>query len=430
MNLFRMLVGMVSVLVFITACDLDKKTDRMDKNTEELRKTSEKISANSEKLNKDSGEIKDYSGKLAKRTEDIEAEAGREASHRMLMYHLDMLFGENSFEPSLQRKLYGLNEEPDLLVAAGGAIESMRFQLWKGDFLETTEVLDIFLEKSLEPLFVRLLKHIPRHFDVDVGSFTKRTFELNRSYKGLASLAVKIDRLDPRFEKAVADAGLAKFTLYDLFVEALHNRRSMQRKELFPRATAKILQYEKEVEYLLQLRHNYFQMMVLARLTDFQDRNLFRRAVMWWSGQTVELSANPEQLSEWSEWLRLARKTRADLRALGLQPRYNMTFADLVSGVDFGQRELVKSQASKPDEQLKQNFAQLYIEVAVEAQVGSKQPAIATDKPAQEKEQAKAKTPEPQEVNQNGKGDKLTPEDLQPKKPASDYTVDWNTGVP
>jgi hypothetical protein len=248
-----------------------------------------------------------------------------------------------------------------MFADAGFTVLSMYFQFWEGKQDEDIPELDKRLEIGAELLFDRLFKHIPRNARVDV-------LRPDSSYKGIAALGAKLDMVDERYERGLVRRGLPHMTFYDYVVQALRNRNAITREEILPRAAAKILQWEPEATYMLQLRHNIFPVMVMARITDFQDRKDLRRLWMWWRGQKVDISnANPEQLKEWTVWLNKALKTRKDLREIGIEPEYNKMLMDLVAGVDFGQDEIIANTRPNARQMLLRDFAVAYKRVVNEA---------------------------------------------------------------
>lgn len=310
-------------------------------------------------MNENTKELKAISSVVEERTVALEYQLTFKESHDQMMKHLDWLFMERGSDVKGVLEyawdfVFGINNDPDLFGAAGGTIMSMHFQFWKGQKEESLEDLDRRLELGSETLFVRLFKHVPRDGEVDV-------WRPNFSYKGMAALGAKLDMVNYRFIDGLKKQDLPLFNYYDLIVLALKNREALERKELLPKAVAKILQWEHEAIYLLQLRHNMLPMMVVSRITDFQDRKDLRRLLMSWNGQTVDLSrANPEELKEWTHWLQMASRTRQDLRNVGIEPKYNSMFASLVAGVDFGQKELLKQEPRNAQEKVMHDFAEAY----------------------------------------------------------------------
>ena len=310
--------------------------------------------------------IEGYSQHLAKRTNDLEIEMTKKESFATFLERMQELFGESlKAEPS----------ESDLLFSAGSAIESLLFQLWKGDYGQDLLDLDLRFKFSAEILFVKAMHYIPRDFDVDVIPAKAGPFE------AVASLGSKLDRMSEEFSANLRRHNMPRVSLYDVIVTALQNRHATERHELFPRATDMILQYHSEAIYLLQLRHNFLPMMVLGRMGTLADRSSFSRLFMmkgWLLGDnrfgtTIDLNARDfpiPALTEWTTWLLKASSTRAALRAMGIEPQYNSKFSGILKQIDFGQkglRQLVPSQISAL-ERAQRDLAEAFTAVVQESQ--------------------------------------------------------------
>jgi hypothetical protein len=339
----------VSSLIVLSACSLAEDTV---KTTKEMNETTK--------------DLKDTSNDLKDRTISLESKMTYKESYATMVVHLDRLFQETSANnkgmiDSLWEFFFGKNQEPDLFADAAFTILAMHFQFWEGQIDQDIDELDRRLETGSELLFDRLFKHITRDPKVDV-------LRPNLSYRALAALGAKMDEVHHRYERGLVRRGLPRMTFYDYVVQALRNRDAFARTEVLPRAAAKILQWEPEAVYLLQLRHNIFPLMVLARLTDFQDRKDLMRIWMWWRGQKVDLAkVNPEQLKEWTIWLKKAKQTRKDLREMGIEPEYNSTFNQLLESVDFGQKQIMAKTDPSAREMIMRDFAAAYISVIQEA---------------------------------------------------------------
>jgi hypothetical protein len=336
-----------AAMLLTTACGFKKTADDMKNTTKR---------------------VEDSSKHLEKRTDDLHNDMTYKESNEVMMREMDRLFGETAQENrspvnSILDYFLGINNEPDLFLDAGTTILAMHFQFWKGDYNDNMTELDSRLMWGIEALMLRLFKHTPRDGNVDV-------LRPNRSFRGVGALGVKLDLVSDRLHQTLAANGLPDSILYDLIVTALKNRDAVKRNEQFPRATAKLLQWQPEAVYLLQLRHNILPLMVVSRMTDFQERSDLGRFLMQMTGQSVTLSSvNPEQLQEWTSWLEKASQTRQDLRDMGITPQYNTILNRIIAGVDFDQADIVKkfdASTAGPRAQLEFRFARAYARVIQE----------------------------------------------------------------
>jgi hypothetical protein len=306
--------------------------------------------------------VEDSSKHLEKRTDDLHNDMTYKESDETMTKRLAMIFGDTAEEnvgvvQNAWNYFFGLSNEPDLFKFAGVTMLAMHWQFWKGDYNDNMKELDSRMYWAAESLFLGTFKHTPRDGDVDV-------FRPDRSFRGVAALGAKLDMVSDRMHDVLSAHGLPDSVFYDMIVTALRNRNSFTRTEQFPRATEKVLQWEPEATYMLQLRHNIYPVMVVTRITDFVERGDVRRLLMAKTGQKVDIKKfNPEMLKEWTSWLEKASKTRADLLSAKIEPQYNRMLADIVAGVDFGQKEiLARAPGLIADErgQLEYRFARAY----------------------------------------------------------------------
>lgn len=346
--MLKLLVLCPMFALFLASCGVKK-------DAEEMKKTSEDIRRQTDSVAKTSNAILEQSLHISKRTNDLESELTFKESYVLTLANLDYLFGKDE---KLEEKgpESELSVDPDLLLYASAAMQSMYFQFWKGDFDEKTSVLDQRLELAADTLFTRSVKHIPRDFGVNVPN-------PDRSYKAIASLGARLEDVRPEFTASLIQVGQKPFSFYDVLIWALAGRDRLKREEMLPKAIAKILHWKQEAIYLLQLRHNYLPIVVVGRMTDLQERGAFWKVAMLVMGQTVDVNRfDPEQLREWTSWLKQALDTRKQLRAIGIEPEYNWAMHQMVKSVDFGQKMILSASPATLDDRglVRYEFARSY----------------------------------------------------------------------
>lgn len=310
---------------------------------------------------------------LSKRISDVEVEGTFERSYTKFIEETERLFGEN--EKNGDSRDHGY--DPDLVVYAKAAMQSLLFQFWKGDYADTVDALDERYNLHVDTFFARVNKHIPRDFNVNV-------MLADRSYKGVGTLAAFLETVRPEYAEALARANLPSLSFYDVVVRALRGRDGHGPQALLPKTQAKVLQWKQEAVYVLQMRHNFLPMLVLARMTDLQERSdmgLFVKSklnMMIWGVKVnldnpdPQLKIDNEQLKMWTEWLNSARETRLTLLSLGFKPSFNKNFGRLLRSVDFGQKKMLSGDAKAfagvdgERARLERDFAEAYTAVASE----------------------------------------------------------------
>ena len=334
----------------------------------------------SKDMKKTLGELNQKGDQLAKRISDVEQEATFDRSYKSFIEETERLFGENGKDGSNPEST--LSCDPDMVVYAQAAMQSLLFQFWKGDYSDTIPTLDNRYALSVDTFFARVNKHIPRTYDVNVMA-------PNRSYKGIAALGALLHSVRPEYVDGLNKANLPSLSFYEVTVMALQNRNINGPQPLLPKTMNKVLEWKQEAVYVLQLRHNFLPLMVFARLTDLQDRKDMNflglrlpldKMMLALKGTKVSLNnADPQfriedaQLRLWTYWLNSAMETRRVLREMGFTPKYNVTFGTLLNALDFGQDELSKQPTSALTSdrlKLEYSFAQAYLKTV--ADMGSR----------------------------------------------------------
>ena len=314
-----MLKKLVWILTFATlaGCGLKQTADDLKSSTEELRDNSRTL--------------RDSASQLAKRTDDLEFEATYDRSTAVMKENLRSLWREDL---PLGKSLVLPNGEADQLIYAGITIKSMWFQFWKGDYRESLADLDQRFDEGTRILFTRIMAHAPA--DGNVGGLLGYVPDF--SWTGVAALGASLDYVSDRYKEAALRAGLTKYTYYDLILQALRQRHGADEPTPFPRTIKRLRSYGTFVEYVVQLRHNFLPVMVACFLTDFKDQWMAVRAYSTLFGQKTDLARfDATELNEWTHWLRDAKRTRLDLRAAGIEPKFNPVLRRMLKNIDFDQ---------------------------------------------------------------------------------------------
>jgi hypothetical protein len=297
---------------------------------------------------------------LSKRIIDVEEEATFEASARSFDNYVEKLFAENDKTGQLADR--SVVTDADAAVFAGMAIKSMYFQFWKGDYNDTKAALDDRYELALELFFARANKHIPRHLSVN-------EVEPSRSWKGLAALGALSDELRPEYVVALNKNSLPVLGLYQVLVQGLKNdlRVGPHQDYGLKKMMAKVSHWRQESIYVLQLRHNFFPLMVLTRMSDLHQRGKMGQLKFATLGFQVDLNPpdktrqiSEAQLIEWTRWLNKSLETVRVLRELGIEPQFNQSVATLFQALDFGQAKILR----QPVESLSSTRSKLEFEFA------------------------------------------------------------------
>lgn len=338
MSKIKIFSAALAAALLLNSCSLKKNMDEMKDSTVHMKEQTDRLAKTSDGL--------------AHRTNALETELTEKETYAMFVLNIQKLFGEDD-------EVGQWNQESSMLLYSGAAVRSLRFQFWKGDGSESLSTLDDRYQEAIKIFFARTVQYIPRDFEVNV-------LNPSRAFKAVASLGTQLDETRPEYRESLRQAGLSGLSLYDVIIDSLRHRDALARKETLPQTAAMVLQWKQEAIHFLQLRHNYFPMMVLTRITDFPDLWAFPgRFMMTLRGRTVDLSKfDVEQLREWTSWLSKAEQTRVDLQSIGVTPVYNHMFLNLVKSVRFtDQKELLAANEAElgPLQKVRSEFVRAYV---------------------------------------------------------------------
>lgn len=341
----------ILIALTLSACGLKQTADEMKSSTDEIRDNSRQMP-----------QMREDTGHLAKRTDDLEYEGTYDRTTTVMQENMSQLWRENL---PLGKSYVLPNGESDQLVYAGVTVKSMWFQFWKGDYRETIADLDQRLDEGTRILFTRAMTHTPA--DGHVGGLLG--YVPDYSWTGVAALGASLDYVSDRYKEAALKAGIKNYTYYDVVMQALRIRNGSTEATPFPRTVKRLRSYGKIVEYMVQLRHNFLPVMVACFLTDFKDQWMPGRAISTFWGQKASLAhVDSAQLEEWTMWLRNAKQTRMDLRAAGIEPKFNPLLRRMLKNVDFGQARLLAQPFDRlgPVERAQAEFAAAYADVTLD----------------------------------------------------------------
>jgi|GEM_PF-3085820 hypothetical protein len=271
----------LGVLLTVTACSLKDTAENVEHSTKNIEENSKHLS--------------EQSDQIAARTEEL----------LRGMRQLQML----TLLKDSRRELIASEGATLKLQKAMVFYAAFEFQKWTGKYTDTPQDLDELYALAVDLFFSSVDDLIPDSLPVDVMS-------PDNNWKSLASLAATMDFVDYKQKENMEAAGLQPVSIYALITEALKQEAQVNRGASVPRYVMKVLEWKKEALYLLQLRHNYFPAMVLARLTPFEESFSFQLKQTFWGSSVSVADINYAQLKEWGRWLENGIETQNFLKDL------------------------------------------------------------------------------------------------------------------
>lgn len=276
MNLFTISIIALCLTTGLTACSLKKTADNMENSTKN---------------------IEEYSRQLAERTEELMTGMRKVESQNVLTAAREALLASKGTTLKIQK--------------ATVFFAAFEFQEWTGKYTDTPEKLDELYSLAVKLFFTSV-------DDLIEDSLPVNPLKPNDTWMSVASLAVTMGYEDVKQKTSMEPYGFETVSMYKLITKALEMEPLVDQGIAVPKYVERVLEWKQEAIYMLQLRHNYFPAMVLARSTPFEESFLFQVKQNYW-GSTQDLAKfSTPQLREWTGWLNEGLETQVELLKLGI----------------------------------------------------------------------------------------------------------------
>lgn len=332
------LIVALSVLV-LAGCSMPDDVKDTRKNSEDLRVEASKLGANAEVL-------KEETTKMNKGIEDVKHYGRKGTVDHDITYFFKLL--EQS----------GSNTER--CMRATQLIRTLEFQQWSGngdDNVARKEDLD---ERGMEQFMGFAKSLISGNYDVGdkQGLYLSREWRDRLSmvnppdsrWLNVAALAANMHEVDVDQVAAAARLKIPISTIYSMIINGLSLKEAHDRGEKVPKYVETVLRFEPEAKFLLQMRHNFFPVMVLSEFTDI-DKEIFNRnnlmnfpldlfdrinSVMRTGFKAKLTESNLTRIKkEAVDWGRNALDTQKDLEKLGIKLEFNPFAAQVFYNSEF-----------------------------------------------------------------------------------------------
>lgn len=232
--------------------------------------------------------------------------------------------------PQVEEHYKELVEDTSTLGKLAHAISyfyAFPFQHWRGEHFESVESREESMALAVEKFF----SHV--NILVDDGLVVDKFF-LDNEWLSLAAFSVGMSRIFPDQERFAKRNNFKPYSMYSLITEGLSMKARSEAGEGIPRWASIVLRHEQVAYYLLQLRHNYFPLVLVSRLSNLEDpiellgglvditakaRLLLFRHFSWHADIS---QLNREQTLELEDWLTKMDHTRIFLVQQGIPLEY------------------------------------------------------------------------------------------------------------
>jgi hypothetical protein len=276
----------------LVACDTKKKLDKMSSTTEAMGKTTEDMSKSTDEMNKSTKGLEKTSSNIDGKTQLL-LTGMREAESVQIQTE--------------QLKTVLTNSDPGLKMnAALVYFAAMEFQHWYPQFESETKRELLFM-KAVDLFFSKIDPLVDDDMPISDDSPSGK-------WLALAAMSVGMSRIHPEQIADAEENGYVAMSFYDVLKSGLSAKADYLAGKKIPEYKQRILENERTIMYILQLRHNFFKGLILGRISKFEEGR-WERIKMVLFGWDADLDEIPDaELKLLNEWLWKSMETQHYLK--------------------------------------------------------------------------------------------------------------------
>ena len=220
----------------------------------------------------------------------------------------------------------------DKLLTASIFFASMEFQHWQGDYEDVPAVRDELMAKAVKYFFWKIDDFINDDYDINTPFIPQSIPFLGESYNRWLNLSVfavamsKVheSQVDIAFQRAVP-----VYSMYDIIKEGLAAKDKYETGEELPEYIAEVLRYESKAKYLLQLRHNFYPIILASKLSNIEDSTWQALKHKYLTWEVDPGAFNKAQYEMFDEILAKGFETRQFLESANVELKVNETVSEI-----------------------------------------------------------------------------------------------------
>lgn len=220
-------------------------------------------------------------------------------------------------------KTEGISEK---LLNASIFFASMEFQHWQGDYEDTRLVREELIAKAVKYFFWKIDDLIQDDYDIETPFIVGNIPWLGESYRNWINLSVLSVAMSKVHESQVEIAfkrSVPVYSMYEVIKESLSLKEKHRNGQKVPKYVEEVLRYEQTALYLLQLRHNFYPLILASKLSNIEDSFWQAAKHKYWKWKVNPANFNRAQYAMFEEILHLGFETRVFLKSINTQIKYN-----------------------------------------------------------------------------------------------------------
>jgi hypothetical protein len=288
------------------ACDSKKKLDGMASTTEEMNQTTKDMAKDTEEVNDQTKEVLNKSSSIDEKTQLVLTGEREAKMEDIQTKQMDLMIHSSDPEVKVNSAIiyFGV----------------MEFQKWYPSF-EDQAKREMLYMKAVDLFFSKIAPFLEDEMLITNDKPSSR-------WMNLASLAVAMSRIHPEQVAEAKAKNYVAMSFYDILKAGLEAKSAYLAGEKISDYKLHVLENERTVLYLLQLRHNFFKALILARITNFEDQAPLGKWMMLTFGWDADLGTFPDaELKLMNEWMWKSFETQHYLQTIHVPVVQSESFA-------------------------------------------------------------------------------------------------------
>jgi len=228
-------IFLVSAVVLLAGCSFKKNMEDTKNNAEEMKGISKSLKTSQEYLT-------------------IMARSG----------------SAGAFSVEQFRKIKEANTVSEKLAEATVYFAGMEYQYWVGWGQDTQALRESMWAKNLEMFFVQTDQLVKNSYPF-AGTWWSLGYKPDPKMETLGVIAISMSKLAEEQHRMTQRTGIKSVSAYDMIKEGLKYKADYDAGKPIPEWAKVVVKKQKTAIYLLQLRHNFFPLLVLAQMSALKD---------------------------------------------------------------------------------------------------------------------------------------------------------------
>lgn len=233
------------------------------------------------------------------------------------------------------RKIKEANTVSEKLAEATVYFAGMEFQYWLAWGQDTQELRETMWAKNLEMFFIQVDQLIKNTYPMS-GTWWSLGYKPDAKMETLGVIAISMSKLAFEQLRMTKRSGIESISAYDMIKNGLKYKADLDAGKPVPEWARIVIEKQKVATYLLQLRHNFFPLLVLSQMSTIKNSPTWFLLKSLVRDFEIDLNNySRAELELFSKMLMKGQDAHDYLVRAGIQPQYIKLTRHLYRSAEF-----------------------------------------------------------------------------------------------